>query len=313
MKIYIAGHRGMVGSAIWRNLEQDKNIQLLGRTSQELDLRNQQVVKDFLNHEKPDVIIDAAARVGGILANNNYPYQFLMENMQIQNNLLDSAVQLGIKNFIFLGSSCIYPKMAPQPLKEEYLLTDSLEPTNQWYAIAKITGVKATEAVRQQFGYNYVSLMPTNLYGPRDNFDLETSHVLPAMLRKFHEAKLKGNGDVKLWGSGSPQREFLHVDDLARAVRFALEQELSENLYNVGYGSDLSIKELALLIQSIVDHRGNIVWDTSKPDGTPRKWMDSSKLIGLGWEPGIDLEMGIRKTYAWFLDHEKEIKEVQMK
>lgn len=313
MKIYIAGHRGMVGSAIWRNLEKSEDYQLIGRTSKELDLKNQHAVYDFLSSERPDVIIDAAARVGGILANNNYPYQFLMENMLIQNNLIDNAVKLKIKNFIFLGSSCIYPKMAPQPLKEEYLLTDALEPTNEWYAIAKITGVKATEAIRRQYGYNYVSLMPTNLYGPNDNFDLETSHVLPAMLRKFHEAKIKGNGDVKLWGSGSPQREFLHVDDLARSVRFALEQELPENLYNVGYGSDLSIKELALTIQEIVGHKGNIIWDSSKPDGTPRKWMDSSKLRAVGWEPGMDLEMGIRKTYAWFLDHEKEIKEVHIK
>lgn len=313
MKIYIAGHRGMVGSAIWRNLEQSSDFELIGKTSKQLNLKDQQAVYDFLATERPDVIIDAAARVGGILANNNYPYNFLMENLQIQNNLIDSAIQHKIKNFIFLGSSCIYPKMATQPLREKNLLTGSLEPTNEWYAIAKIAGVKATESVRKQFGYNYVSLMPTNLYGPHDNFDLETSHVLPAMLRKFHEAKIKGNGDVKLWGSGSPQREFLHVDDLARAVRFGLEQELPENLYNVGYGSDLSIRELALSIQKIVGHKGDIIWDSSKPDGTPRKWMDSSKLRAVGWQPEIDLEMGIRKTYAWFLDHEEEIKEVQIK
>ena len=312
MKIYIAGHRGMVGSAIWRNLDRSGNYELIGRNSKELDLRNQQEVVAFLDQEKPEVIIDAAARVGGILANSNYPYQFLMENMQIQNNLIDSAVKLKIKNFIFLGSSCIYPKMAQQPLKEEYLLTAPLEPTNEWYAIAKISGVKATEAVRNQYGYNYVSLMPTNLYGPHDNFDLKTSHVLPAMLRKFHEAKMEGSLDVELWGSGTPQREFLHVDDLAEAVRFALENKLPDNLYNVGFGSDLTIKQLALTIQEITGHVGEIIWDSTKPDGTPRKWMDSSKLRKLGWGPKIDLDRGIMKTYAWFLDNATQFKEVKM-
>jgi GDP-L-fucose synthase len=312
MKIYIAGHKGMVGSAIWRNLEIAGKYELVGRNSKELDLRNQQEVVGFLDQEKPEVIIDAAARVGGILANSDYPYQFLMENMQIQNNLIDSAVKLKIKNFIFLGSSCIYPKMAHQPLKEEYLLTAPLEPTNEWYAIAKISGVKATEAVRNQYGYNYVSLMPTNLYGPHDNFDLKTSHVLPAMLRKFHEAKVEGNLDVELWGSGTPQREFLHVDDLAEAVRFALENKLPDNLYNVGFGSDLTIKQLALTIQEITGHVGEIIWDSTKPDGTPRKWMDSSRLRDLGWEPKIDLDKGIMKTYKWFLDNVTQFKEVKM-
>lgn len=312
MKIYIAGHQGMVGSAIWRNLRKTEEYNLIGRTSKELDLKNQQSVLEFLSNEQPEVIIDAAARVGGILANSDYPYQFLMENMQIQNNLIDSAVKLKIENFIFLGSSCIYPKMAQQPLKEEYLLTAPLEPTNEWYAIAKISGVKATEAVRKQFGYNYVSLMPTNLYGSHDNFDLQTSHVLPAMLRKFHDAKLKGNADVDLWGSGTPQREFLHVDDLAAAVRFALEQKLPDNLYNVGFGSDLPIMQLAEIIQEIVGHKGNILWDATKPDGTPRKWMDSSKLRKLGWEPKIDLDNGIMKTYQWFLDNVNQFKEVKM-
>jgi GDP-L-fucose synthase len=312
MKIYIAGHKGMVGAAIWQNLVETGEYHLMGRSSQELDLRNQRAVQDFLLTEKPDVIIDAAARVGGILANNDYPYQFLMENMQIQNNLMATAVELRIKNFIFLGSSCIYPKMAQQPLKEEYLLTAPLEPTNEWYAIAKISGVKAIEAIRKQFGYNYVSLMPTNLYGSKDNFDLETSHVLPAMIRKFHEAKLEENADVVLWGSGTPQREFLHVDDLAAAVRFALEQKLPDNLYNVGFGSDLSIEALAGIIQEIVGHKGNILWDATKPDGTPRKWMDSSKLRKLGWEPKIDLDKGIIKTYTWFLDNVTQFKEVKM-
>lgn len=312
MKIYIAGHRGMVGSAIWRNLEKSDNYQLIGRTSNELDLKNQLDVQKFLAKEQPDAIIDAAARVGGILANNNHPYQFLMENMLIQNNLIHSSVEIGIKKFIFLGSSCIYPKLAPQPLKEEYLLTDTLEPTNEWYAIAKISGVKATEAVRKQFGFDYVSLMPTNLYGPQDNFDLETSHVLPAMLRKFHEAKLNGNRVVTLWGSGIPKREFLHVDDLAEATRYALENKLHENLYNVGFGSDLSIKQLAESIQKVVGHQGEIHWDNSKPDGTPRKWMDSSKLRKLGWKPKINLETGIRKTYSWFINNQKQIKEVKL-
>ncbi|WP_189683221.1 GDP-L-fucose synthase family protein [Salibacter halophilus] len=312
MKIYIAGHRGMVGSAIWRNLEKSDNNNLIGRTSKELDLKDQKAVNDFIESEKPDVIIDAAARVGGILANNEYPYQFLMENMLIQNNLINASVNNKIKKFIFLGSSCIYPKMAPQPLREEHLLTGPLEPTNEWYAIAKISGVKATESVRKQYGYDYVSLMPTNLYGPYDNFDLKTSHVLPAMIRKFHEAKLNGNKNVSLWGTGSPKREFLHVDDLAKAVRFALENELPENLYNVGYGSDLSIKELAELIQKITDHKGRIDWDPSKPDGTPRKWMDSSKLRNNGWKPSIELEDGIRATYSWFLDNVDQIKEVKI-
>lgn len=312
MKIYIAGHRGMVGSAVWRKLEQEGFNELLGKTSRELDLKNQEAVQQFIATEKPDVIIDAAAKVGGILANSQYPYPFLMDNLQIQNNLISAAVENKVPKFIFLGSSCIYPKMAPQPLQEDHLLTGSLEPTNQWYAIAKIAGVKATEAVRKQYGYNYVSLMPTNLYGSHDNFDLETSHVLPAMIRKFHDARRKGNADVTLWGTGRPQREFLHVDDLAEAVYFALENELPENLYNVGYGKDIAIKQLAALIQDIVGHKGKIIWDTSKPDGTPRKWMDSDKLRSRGWKPTIDLEMGIRKTYAWFLDHESEIKQVKM-
>ena len=241
-KIYIAGHRGMVGSAVWRALEEKGYTNLLGKKSSELDLRNQQAVNDFYNQEKPVVVIDSAAKVGGILANNDYPYQFLMENMQIQNNLIHGALNAGIEKFIFLGSSCIYPKFAPQPLKEEYLLTNSLEPTNEWYALAKITGVKACQAIRKQFNKDYVSLMPTNLYGYFDNFDLETSHVLPAMLRKFHKAKLN-NTAVKLWGSGTPMREFLFVDDMAKAVVFALENKLPEYLYNIGSGKDITIKE----------------------------------------------------------------------
>jgi GDP-L-fucose synthase len=310
-KIYIAGHRGMVGSAVWRALEEKGYTNLLGKKSSELDLRNQQAVNDFYNQEKPEVVIDAAAKVGGILANNDYPYPFLMENMQIQNNLIDGALNAGIEKFIFLGSSCIYPKFAPQPLKEEYLLTDSLEPTNEWYALAKITGVKTCQAIRKQFNKDYVSLMPTNLYGYFDNFDLETSHVLPAMLRKFHEAKLN-NTPVKLWGSGTPMREFLFVDDMAEAVVYALENELPEYLYNVGSGKDITIKELAETIQQVTGHQGEIIWDTEKPDGTPRKLMDVSKMATLGWEYSTELREGIEKTYSWFLENIENIKEVKM-
>ena len=311
-KIYIAGHRGMVGSAVWRALEKKGYTNLIGKTSKELDLKNQQSVFGFFKQEKPEVVIDAAARVGGILANNDFPYQFLMENMQIQNNLIDSALTSGIEKFIFLGSSCIYPKFAPQPLKEEYLLTNSLEPTNEWYAIAKISGVKACQAIRKQFNKDFVSLMPTNLYGTHDNFDLQTSHVLPAMLRKFHEAKLNKNAPVKLWGSGTPMREFLFVDDMAEAVVYALENTLPEYLYNVGSGKDITIKELAETIQKVTGHQGEIIWDSEKPDGTPRKLLDVSKMTAMGWSYSIELEEGIEKTYAWFLDNIDRIKEVRM-
>lgn len=311
-KIYIAGHNGMVGSAIWRQLIKSGYNNLIGKSSKELDLRDQKAVNDFFQTEKPDAVIDAAARVGGILANNSFPYQFLMENLQIQNNLIDTALKYDVQKFIFLGSSCIYPKFAPQPLKEEYLLTDSLEPTNEWYAIAKITGIKACEAIRKQFGKDYVSLMPTNLYGTHDNFDLKTSHVLPAMIRKFHEAKMKGNIPVALWGSGTPMREFLFVDDLAEAVIFAVENQLPEHLYNVGSGIDLTIKELAGIIQKITEHTGDIIWDSSKPDGTPRKLMDVSKMQALGWKHKIELEEGILNTYQWFLQNIKTFKEVKI-
>ena len=299
-KIYIAGHRGMVGSACWRALEAEGYSNLVGKTSKELDLRNQKAVEDFIRTEKPVAIIDAAAKVGGILANDTYPYEFLMDNMLIQNNLIRSAHENDVPKFIFLGSSCIYPKFAPQPLKEEYLLTDSLEPTNEWYAIAKISGVKLIEALRKEYGRDYVSLMPTNLYGPNDNFDLKSSHVLPAMIRKFHEAKLNGNAPVELWGTGSPMREFLHVDDLGQAVLFALENKLEEHLYNVGTGVDLTIKDLAELIQSTVGHKGQIVWDSTKPDGTPRKLMDNSKIQTQGWKSQIQLSTGIETVYKWF-------------
>lgn len=291
----------MVGSACWRALEAKGYTNLIGKSSKEIDLRDQRAVEDFIQAEKPTAIIDAAAKVGGILANDTYPYEFLMDNMLIQNNLIRSAHENNVQKFIFLGSSCIYPKFAPQPLKEEYLLTDSLETTNEWYAIAKISGVKLIQALRKEYNRDYVSLMPTNLYGPNDNFDLKTSHVLPAMIRKFHEAKVNGNAPVELWGTGSPMREFLHVDDLAQAILFALENTLEEHLYNVGTGVDLRIKDLAELIQSKVGHEGNIVWDKSKPDGTPRKLMDVSKMNKLGWSSKISLQEGIESTYNWFL------------
>jgi GDP-L-fucose synthase len=311
-KIYIAGHRGMVGSAIWRTLTAKGYTNLIGESSANLDLKNQQAVKDYFDVQQPEVIIDAAAKVGGILANNDFPYQFLMENMQIQNNLINTALQSGIDKFIFLGSSCIYPKLAPQPLKEDYLLTDSLEPTNEWYAIAKITGVKACQAIRKQFDKDYVSLMPTNLYGTHDNFDLNSSHVLPAMIRKFHEAKLNNNAPVTLWGSGTPMREFLFVDDMAEAVVFALENKLPDYLYNVGTGEDLTIKELAETIQKITGHQGAIIWDAEKPDGTPRKLMDVSKMHDLGWKHQVALDKGIQKTYDWFLENIENYKQVKL-
>ena len=292
-KIYIAGHNGMVGSAVWRGLELKGYKNLIGKTSKELDLRNQTEVLTFYETEKPQIVIDAAAKVGGILANDNFPYQFLMENLQIQNNLIDGAFKSGVDKFIFLGSSCIYPKMSPQPLKEEYLLTDC-------------------QSIRKQYQKDYVSLMPTNLYGSFDNFDLQSSHVLPAMLRKFHEAKINKHSDVLLWGSGTPMREFLFVDDMAEAVVYALENNLPEYLYNIGTGKDITIKELAETIQSVTGHQGNIIWDASKPDGTPRKLMDVSKMKELGWRYSTDLEVGIKKTYQWFLENIDTIKKIKL-
>ena len=302
----------MVGSAICRVLTSLGYTNIITFTSKELDLRNQEAVNKFYQENKPDVVIDAAARVGGILANNDFPYQFLMENMQIQNNLIDGALKANVEKFIFLGSSCIYPKLAEQPLKEEYLLTDTLEPTNEWYAIAKISGVKTCQAIKKQFGKDFVSLMPTNLYGTHDNFDLKTSHVLPAMIRKFHDAKLNNNAPVTLWGSGTPMREFLFVDDMAKSVVFALENKLPEHLYNVGTGEDLTIKNLAETIQKVIGHEGELIWDSSKPDGTPRKLMDISKMHQLGWKHEVSLIEGIKKTYSWFLDNQENIKEVKI-
>jgi len=296
-KIYIAGHRGMVGSACQRALEAKGYKNIIGFSSKELDLRDQRAIFEMIEREKPEAIIDAAAKVGGILANSTQPYEFLMDNMLIQNNLIKAAHELNIKKFIFLGSSCIYPKMAPQPLKEEYLLTGPLEETNQWYAIAKISGVKLIEALRDQYNRDYVSLMPTNLYGPGDNYNLETSHVIPAMLRKFHEAKQKNINEVILWGTGNPKREFLHVNDLAKAVVFSIENSLSVSLYNIGSEVEVSIQELAEIIQKIVGYNGIIKWDQSKPDGTPRKLMDSSKINLAGWNSSIDLIKGIESVY----------------
>ena len=311
-KIFVAGHNGMVGSSIWRTLIEKGYTNLIGQSSSELDLRNQESVYSYIGKEKPEIIIDAAARVGGIIANNDFPYQFIMENMQIQNNLIDSALKHNVLKFIFLGSSCIYPKHALQPLKEEYLLTDELEPTNEWYAIAKISGVKACQAIRKQYSKDFLCLMPTNLYGPFDNFDLNTSHVLPAMIRKFHEAKVNKNAPVTLWGSGTPRREFLFVDDMADSVIFALENKLPEYLYNVGTGLDLTINELAEIIQKIVGHNGKIIWDSSKPDGTPRKLMDITKMNSLGWKHKVQLEEGIAITYKWFLDNLNNYKKINL-
>ncbi len=310
-KIYIAGHRGMVGAAILKKLTHEGYHNTLFRTSDELDLRDQKSVNEFFVEEKPKVVIMAAAKVGGILANDTYPYDFLHDNLIIQDNIIHSSHKSDVSKLVFLGSSCIYPKFAPQPLREDSLLTGELEPTNQWYAIAKIVGIKLCDALRKQHGRNYFSLMPTNLYGPGDNFDLNTSHVLPAMIRKFHDAKVNNNQSVTLWGSGTPKREFLFVEDVADAVLFSLENEMDKNLYNIGTGKDITIAELASLIQSITGHTGEIIWDTSKPDGTPRKLMDTTRMENEGWTYTTDLEDGIKQTYNWFINNRNKIREVQ--
>ncbi len=305
----------MVGSAIVENLRKSGYSNLILASSQEVNLMDQSVTNEFIADEKPDHIIIAAARVGGILANNQFPWQFLYDNLMIEANLIKAAHENNVQDLIFLGSSCIYPKLAPQPLKEEYLLTGALEPTNEWYAIAKIAGIKMCQALNKQFGRNYISMMPTNLYGPRDNFDLKTSHVLPAMIRKFHEAKKNGNEKVTLWGSGAPMREFLHVEDLADSVRFLMEYEgeLKYDLINAGTGEDLTIKALAETIQKIVNHNGKIEWDETKPDGTPRKLMDVERLTSMGWKAKIELAEGIENTYSWFLKNIDLIKEVEIR
>lgn len=303
-KIYIAGHRGMVGSAIVRRLQKDGFDNIVTRTSKELDLKEQQAVREFFAEEKPDVVVLAAAKVGGIHANNVYRAQFLYENLMIQNNVIHSAYSNGVKKLLFLGSSCIYPKLAPQPLKEESLLTGLLEQTNEPYAIAKIAGIKMAESYRRQYGVNYISAMPTNLYGPNDNYDLNNSHVLPALIRKFHTAKVTNAPSVEVWGTGSPMREFLHVDDLADACFFLLQNYDEEMFVNIGTGEDLTIKALAEMIKEIVGYEGELKWNTEKPDGTPRKLMDVSRLHNLGWKHRIGLREGISAVYAEFAESE---------
>jgi GDP-L-fucose synthase len=300
-RIFIAGHKGLVGSALVRRLQAAGAGELLLRERRELELTNQVAVEDFFAREQPQCVYLAAARVGGILANDTYPGEFLHQNLAIQSNVIDSARRHGVKKLLFLGSSCIYPKLAPQPMNEDCLLTGPLEPTNEWYAIAKIAGLKMCQAYRRQYGFNAISVMPTNLYGPGDNFDLQNSHVLPALLRKFHEAKVGGTPSVEIWGSGTPRREFLHVDDLADACIYLMERHDSEQLINIGWGSDLSISELAALIGKVVGYSGALRFDASKPDGTPRKLLDTTRLNALGWKPRITLEAGIRATYDWFL------------
>jgi len=297
-KIYIAGHRGMVGSAIHRRLKREGFEDFVFRTSDELDLRNQQAVADFFTKEKPNYVFLAAAKVGGILANNTYRAEFLYDNLMIQSNVIENSYRQGVKKLLFLGSSCIYPKLAPQPLKEDYLLTGLLEHTNEPYAISKIAGIKMCDAYRSQYGCNFISVMPTNLYGPNDNYDLNTSHVLPALIRKFHEAKDQGQPEVIVWGSGTPRREFLHADDMADACVFLMKNYNEGGLINIGVGEDLSIKELAEMIKEITGYKGKVVFDASKPDGTPRKLMDVSKLSSLGWKATIQLKDGIEKTYT---------------
>ncbi|MBE7171003.1 MAG: GDP-L-fucose synthase [Williamsia sp.] len=299
-KVYIAGHRGMVGSAVYRHLKQKGFTNIIGKTSSELDLRDQKAVFDLFAAEKPDYVVLAAAKVGGILANNQYKADFIYDNLAIQNNIIGASHKHEVKKLLFLGSSCIYPKLAPQPLKEEYLLTGLLEPTNEPYAIAKIAGIKMCDAYREQYNCNFISVMPTNLYGPNDNYDLHNSHVLPALIRKFHEAKVNGEEAVTIWGTGEPRREFLHADDLADACVFLMENFDEKGFLNIGVGEDISIKDLALLVKEITGYTGEIRHDLSKPDGTPRKLMDVSKLHELGWKAKIGLEEGIRGVYEEF-------------
>ena len=300
----MAGHRGLVGSAIVRRLQAQGYANLLTAISKELDLREQAATRDFFAQERPDYVFLAAARVGGILANNTYPADFIYQNLMIEANVIESARLSGVDKLLCLGSTCIYPKMAPQPLKEEYLLTGPLEPTNEWYAVAKIAGIKMCQAYQRQYGSKFISAMPTNLYGPEDNFDLESSHVMPALIRKFHEAKTMNAPTVTVWGSGKPLREFLHVDDCAEACLFLMEQYEGEKIVNIGVGEDISIAELAGMVGEAVGYKGEIVYDSSKPDGTPRKLVDTSKINGLGWCAGIPLQEGIKNTYQWFLDNE---------
>ena len=301
--IFVAGHKGLVGSAIVRKLREKGYENLLLRTRSELDLTDQAAVRAFFESERPDHVVLAAAKVGGILANSTYPADFIYQNLAIEINIIHEAWRAGVQKLLFLGSSCIYPKLAPQPLKEEYLLTSSLEPTNEAYAIAKIAGLKMCEFYNRQYGARFISVMPTNLYGPGDNFDLETSHVLPAMIRKFHKAKARGDDSVTLWGTGTPRRELLHVDDLADACVFLLERYEDAGFLNIGVGEDVTIRELAELVRRVVGFDGNMFWDSAKPDGTPQKLLDVSKLKALGWSASTSLEAGIANTYGWYLEH----------
>ena len=300
-RIFVAGHRGLVGSAIWRNLAEAGYKNFIGRSRGELNLLNAAAVHQFFSEERPEFVFLAAAKVGGIHANNTQPASFIFENLQIQNNIIEAARLTGVEKLLFLGSSCIYPKLAPQPLKEEYLLSGPLEPTNEWYAIAKIAGIKMCQAYRRQYGCDFISAMPTNMYGPNDNYDLQSSHVLPALIRKFHEAKVNRSTTVNCWGTGTPLREFLYADDLASACVFLMQHYSEEQFINVGSGSEITIRDLSELVKRIVGFSGEIIWDTSKPDGTPRKLMDSSRLFALGWKPRVDLATGIRLAYEDFL------------
>jgi GDP-L-fucose synthase len=300
-RIYVAGHRGLAGSAIFRELRRQGFTHLIGKSHSELDLLDAAAVQRFFDLEKPEYVFMAAAKVGGILANDSFPAEFLLTNLQIQNHLIENARRAGVRKLLFLGSSCIYPKMAPQPLKEDYLLTGPLEPTNQWYAIAKIAGIKLCQAFRRQYGCDYICAMPTNLYGLNDNYDLNHSHVLPALIRKFHEAKIARADAVTCWGTGAPKREFLFADDLASACVFLMRHYSDEQIINIGSGADLEVKALADLVQQTVGFKGRIEWDKSKPDGTPRKWMDSSRIFALGWKPEIDLKKGIRLAYEDYI------------
>jgi GDP-L-fucose synthase len=300
-RIYVASHRGLVGSAIWRELQRQGFVCLIGRTHSELELLDAVAVREFYAQAKPEYVIDAAGKVGGILANDHYPAEFLFQNLQVQNNLIHGAYEAGVHRLLFLGSSCIFPRLAPQPMREEYLLNGPLEPTNQWYAVAKIAGIKMCQAYRRQFGCDFISAMPTNMYGPGDDYDLQNSHVLPALIRKFHEAKAANAPTVTCWGTGSPLREFLYADDLARACVFLLENYSEEQFINVGSGQEVSVRDLTQTIKRVVGFAGEIVWDATKPDGMPRKLMDSSRLFALGWRPQVELETGIRLAYEDFL------------
>ena len=299
-RIYVAGHRGLAGSALWRELQRQGYRNLIGKTRAELDLMDAQAVMAFYAAERPEYVFIAAAKVGGIQANNIQPVNFLYENLQIQNNLIHNAWRFGVKKLLFLGSSCIYPKLAPQPIKEEYLLTGPLEPTNEWYAVAKIAGLKLCQAFRRQYGCDFISVMPNNLYGPNDNYDPLHSHVLPALIRKFHEAKVRRDAAVTCWGTGSPLREFMHAEDLARACLFLMQHYSDEQIINVGTGCEISIRDLTEIVREIVGFQGDILWDTTKPDGMPRKLLDCSRILALGWKPSIDLRQGISTAYADF-------------